>query len=117
SILQRLEDDGLADNTVVFFFADHGRPHVRGKQFLYDGGIQAPLIVRWPGHLAPGTLDDRMISNIDLGPTAMQLAGIEIPEYMQGRDFMGEDSRPRTSVFAMRDRCDGTLDRIRAVRT
>src|SRR5690606_9001876 len=86
SILQRLEDDGLADNTIVFFFADHGRPHVRGKQFLYDGGIHTPLIVRWPGHLSAGTKDDRMISNIDLGPTAMQLAGIEIPEYMQGRD-------------------------------
>ena len=117
SILQRLEADGLADNTIVFFFADHGRPHIRGKQFLYVGGIHTPLIVRWPGQRSAGTRDDRMISNIDLGPTAMQLAGIEIPEYMQGRDFIGEDSNPRTHVFAMRDRCDGTLDRIRAVRT
>lgn len=116
-ILDRLEKDGLADNTVVFFFADHGRPHVRGKQFLYDGGIHTPLIVRWPGHLSPGTGNGRLISNVDLAPTAMNLAGIEIPEYLQGRDFLGKTSTPRAYVFSMRDRCDGTLDRIRSVRT
>jgi arylsulfatase A-like enzyme len=116
-ILERLKNDGLADNTVVFFFGDHGRPHVRGKQFLYDGGIHTPLIVRWPGHLPAGIKDDRLISNIDLAPTAMALAGIDIPTYMQGRDFMGKSSKPRAHVFAMRDRCDGTIDRIRAVRT
>jgi uncharacterized sulfatase len=116
-ILERLEKDGLADNTVVFFFADHGRPHVRGKQFVYDGGIHTPLLVRWPAYLTPGTRDDRLISNIDLAPTAMNLAGIDIPEYMHGRDFLAESSPPRSYVFAMRDRCDGTLDRIRAVRS
>lgn len=117
NILERLKEDGLADNTVVFFFADHGRPHVRGKQFVYEGGIHTPLIVRWPGHIKPKTKSDRLISNIDLAPTAMALAGIDIPAYMQGGDFMGETSKPRTHVLSMRDRCDGTLDRIRAVRT
>jgi arylsulfatase A-like enzyme len=116
-ILNRLKEDGLADNTVVFFFGDHGRPHVRGKQFLYEGGIHTPLIVRWPGHLKAGTKNARLISNIDLAPAAMALAGIEIPDYMQGRDFLQKSSTPREYVFAMRDRCDGTIDRIRAVRT
>jgi len=116
-ILERLKKDGLLENTVVFFFSDHGRPHVRDKQFLYDGGIHAPLIVRWPGKLKPETRNDRLISNIDLAPTAMALAGINIPEYMEGRDFLGTASEPRTHILSMRDRCDGTLDRIRAVRT
>lgn len=57
-VLQRLEDEGLAENTVVFFWGDHGRPMVRGKQFLYDGGIHIPLIVRWPGMIEPQTVVD-----------------------------------------------------------
>jgi N-sulfoglucosamine sulfohydrolase len=50
-ILKQLEDDGLADNTIVFFIGDHGRCHIRGKQFLYEGGVRIPLIVRWPRHI------------------------------------------------------------------
>src|SRR5690606_17765829 len=61
-VLDRLEEDGLADNTVVFFFGDHGRCHIRGKQFLYDGGIRVPLIIRWPGHVKAGTVVDEMVS-------------------------------------------------------
>lgn len=116
-ILERLEDDGLLENTVVFFFSDHGRPHVRDKQFLYDGGIHAPLIVRWPAKHKTASRNDRLISNIDLAPTAMALAGMQIPAYMEGRDFLSTESKPRTHILAMRDRCDGTVDRIRAVRT
>lgn len=116
-ILDRLEKDGLAENTVVFFFGDHGQPHVRGKQFLYDGGINTPLIIRWPGGIKPGTKSDRLISNIDLSATSMHIAGIEIPAYMQGIDFLDKTSKPREYAFAARDRCDETLDRIRAVRT
>lgn len=116
-ILQRLEDDGLADSTIVFFFGDQGRPHVRAKQFMYDGGIHTPLIIRWPGYLKAGTEKNRLVSNIDLAPTAMRLAGISIPDYMQGRGFLSEKAEPRAYVFAMRDRRDETVDRIRAVRT
>ncbi|EPR71802.1 Choline-sulfatase [Cyclobacterium qasimii M12-11B] len=116
-ILERLKKDGLAENTVVFFFADHGRPHVRGKQFLYDGGIHSPLIIKWPGQLTAGEKSDRMISNIDLAATVMNLAKLDIPDYMQGQDFLDEKTEKRKYIFAMRDRCDGTLDRIRAVRS
>ena len=115
-VLQRLEDDGLADSTIVFFFGDQGRPHVRAKQFLYDPGTHTPLIIRQPGGAA-GQTDDQLISNIDLAPTAMQLAGIAVPEYLQGQDFLGDGASPRQHVFTMRDRRDGTVDRIRAVRT
>jgi N-sulfoglucosamine sulfohydrolase len=116
-VLKRLDDDGLADNTIVFFFGDNGRPHVRGKQFLYEGGIHIPLIVRWRDHIPPGTVVDDLVSAIDFGPTCMSLAGIEIPTSMQGQVFLGPAKRTRQHIFAARDRCDETYDRIRCVRT
>ncbi len=116
-ILDKLREDGLEKNTIVFFFGDHGRAHIRDKQFLYDGGINAPLIISWPGMLPEGVKSNRLISNIDFAPTALELAGIAKPVYMQGRDFLNKKSRPNNYVFAARDRCDGTLDRIRMVRT
>lgn len=116
-VLQRLEDEGLAENTVVFFWGDHGRAMVRGKQFLYEGGIHIPLIVRWPGHIEPGTVNDSLVSAIDLAPTWMTLAGIEVPDYMEGQTLLGSDSHGRDYIFAARDRCDETDDRIRCIRT
>lgn len=116
-ILQRLEDEGLADNTVVFFWGDHGRPMVRGKQFLYEGGIHIPLIVRWPGPVQPGTVNDELISTIDLAPTWMTIAGVDVPDYVQGQVFLGPDARGRDYIVAARDRCDETDDRVRCVRT
>jgi len=116
-LLQRLEDEGLADNTIVFFWGDHGRAMVRGKQFLYEGGIHIPLIVRWPGHIEPGSVRDDFVSTIDFAPTWMTLAGIDVPDYVQGQDFLGSDVPGRDCIFAARDRCDETDDRIRCVRT
>jgi len=115
--LKRLKEDGLTDNTIVFFFGDNGRPHVRCKQFLYEGGIRVPLIIRWPGHTKPATAVDDLVSAIDFGPTSFKLAGIEPPKYMQGRIFLGPDAQRRDFIIAARDRCDGTVDRIRCVRT
>ncbi|WP_262245176.1 sulfatase family protein [Parapedobacter soli] len=116
-ILQRLEEDGLADNTIVFFFGDQGRPHVRSKQFLYDGGIHTPLIIRFPGMPNAGEKTERMVSTIDIAATSLALAGIPIPEGMQGVDFLDSTVPPRVYTFSMRDRCDETVDRIRAVRS
>ena len=115
--LKRLEEDGLADNTIVFFFGDNGRPHVRCKQFLYEGGIRVPLIIRWPRHIKPGAVIDDLVSAIDFGPTSLRLAGIEPPNHIQGRVFVGPDMQNREYIIAARDRCDGTVDRIRCVRT
>jgi len=116
ALLQRLEDDGLAEDTIVFYFGDHGRPHVRGKQWLYEGGIHVPLIVRWPGHVKAGKVDDQLVSLIDLAPTSMKSAGIKPPDHLQGKDVLGRWNRKRSEIYAARDRCDGTVDRIRCVR-
>jgi len=118
-VLAKLANEGLAENTIVFFFGDHGRPHIRGKQFLYEGGIRVPLIVRWPASpniVRPGRIAEALVSAIDIPATSLKLAGIEPPESMQGQVFLGSDTERRTMIFAARDRCDGTVDRIRAVR-
>lgn len=115
-ILQRLENEGLLDNTIIFFFGDQGHPHVRSKQFMYEEGTHTPLIVRWPDFLSPGGECYDLISNIDLSAQALMTAGIEIPSYMHGQPFIGEKTPKRAYVASMRDRRDETVDRIRAIR-
>lgn len=123
-VLKRLEEDGLAENTVVIFFGDHGRAHVRGKQWPYDSGLHVPLIIRWPKHfpappqIKPGEVDDRLIASIDWSATSLAIAGITPPLIMQGRVFLGQkaDKNMRRYVFGGRDRGDETVDRIRTVR-
>jgi N-sulfoglucosamine sulfohydrolase len=122
-LLEQLQDDGLADRTIIVFFGDHGQAQVRGKQFCYDSGLHIPLIIHWPKalpvpkHFAAGTVDDRLIAAIDFGPTMMSLAGIEKPAKMQGQIFLGDRADPsRQVVFAARDRCDETVFRFRTAR-
>jgi N-sulfoglucosamine sulfohydrolase len=116
-VLKQLDDEGLSDNTIVFYFGDHGRPHLWDKQWLYEGGIRVPLMVRWPKHFKAGTVCDDLVSMIDFAPTCLTLAGIEAPSHIQGWDFLGKQDKRREFIFAARDRCDGTVDRIRCVRT
>jgi N-sulfoglucosamine sulfohydrolase len=116
-VLQWLAKEGRADNTIVVYFSDNGRPHVRGKQWLYDEGIRIPLIVRWPGHIQPGTVVEDLISAIDFAPTFLAAAGLAPPPYLQGRNFLDPKGKRPEYVFAARDRCDGTVDRIRCVRS
>ena len=116
-ILQRLEDEGIADNTIVFLWTDHGISHARGKQFLYDEGIHVPLIIRCPCVIKPGTVREDLVSHIDIAATSLYFAGIPIPRYMEGRPLFGPDYIPRDDIFAARDRCDETLECIRCVRT
>jgi len=116
-VLQWLQKEGLAENTIVMYFSDHGRPHVRGKQWLYDEGIHIPMIVRWPGHIQPGTVVEDLISAIDFAPAFLSVAGVTPPAYLQGRDFLSPQRKGPEYVFAARDRCDGTVDRIRCVRS
>ena len=122
-ILDQLAADGLAENTVVVFFGDHGQAHVRGKQFCYEEGLHIPLIIRWPAafpvpaHFNPGMVDDRFIEAIDLAPTMISLAGAPKPAGMQGRIFLGDNAEPdRAYAFGARDRCDETVFRLRTVR-
>jgi arylsulfatase A-like enzyme len=116
-ILKQLEEDGLAEDTVVLFWSDHGDGLPRAKRWLYDSGLHVPLVVRWPGQIEPGTIREDLISFIDLAPTMLSLAGFEIPAYMQGRAFLGPQARPpRKYIHAARDRIDESYDRVRAVR-
>lgn len=116
-ILRQLEEDGLADDTIVFFWGDHGRGLPRAKRWIYDSGIHVPLVVRWPGVLEPGSTVDDLVSFIDYGPTVLSLAGVAVPAHMQGRPFLGGRKAPaREYVYAARDRMDEAYDLIRAVR-
>lgn len=115
-IVRYLRDAGELDNTMLFFFTDHGVSHVRNKQFLYDGGIHIPLVVRGPGLNAGATRPD-VVEHIDIAATSLALADIDIPDWVQGRNILAEDYRPRTFVFSARDRADETVDHIRSVRS
>lgn len=114
-IIQRLKEDGLYDNTIIFFFSDHGMRLPRHKQFLYEGGIRVPFILSGPG-ISEGKVRDDLVSSIDISATTLALAGIDIPDHMQGMNMLAEDYH-RDYVIAARDRCDFTIDRIRAVVT
>ena len=116
-ILDRLEADGLADDTVVMFWGDHGVGLPRGKRWVYDSGLRVPMMVRWPGTIRPGTRIDELISFVDFAPTTLAVAGVGMPDHMQGRALYGPDrDEPREFVYAHRDRMDETYDLIRAVR-
>ena len=115
-ILNKLEETGLSENTIVFFTGDHGRPMLRGKQWLYDSGIHIPLIIRWKGKIKPGQVSDKLVSSIDFAPTWLKMAGINPPANMQGRNIL-DDKTEREYIFSARDRCDETDDRIRCVRS
>jgi arylsulfatase A-like enzyme len=128
-VLKRLEEDGLADNTVVFFFGDHGQAMPRGKQWCYDSGLRIPLIVYVPPALEldqasfkigkPGSTDDRLVEAIDFAPTTLALMGVAKPQAMQGHDLLSrkEQQQWRDAAFGARDRCDETVFHIRTVRT
>lgn len=115
--LQELEEDGLAENTIVMFWSDHGDGLPRGKRWPYDSGTKVPLIVKWPGVIEGGTVIDDLISSIDLGPTVLSLANVPVPEHMQGKAFLGSQTEePWQFVFSARDRFDESYDMIRSVR-
>ncbi|MHC5055042.1 MAG: sulfatase family protein [Planctomycetota bacterium] len=120
-ILEQLRKDGQLEDTVVFFLSDHGMPSgLRHKQFCYEGGIRVPLIVRWPENFPvtrPGLVRDDLLSGADIAATTLGLAGVPVPEYMEGRDVFAPGHERRDHVLSARDRCDFTIDRIRAVVT
>ncbi len=122
--LRELEEAGLADDTIVFFYGDHGSGMPRSKRWPYNSGLQVPLIVYVPPkfrHLAPeeyrpGGKSDRLVSFVDLAPTLLSLVGIEPPEYMQGHAFMGKFAAPpQPYIFGFRGRMDERFDMVRSV--
>ena len=115
-ILAELDKDGLTGSTLIFCFSDHGYKLHRHKQFLYEGGIRMPLIVAGPG-IRPGQVRADLVSGIDIVPASLVAAGMNVPSHMEGKDFLAKDYQPRDFVTAARDRCDFTIERIRAVVT
>jgi N-sulfoglucosamine sulfohydrolase len=121
-VLERLDASGQAENTIVIWTTDHGDGLPRAKRELYDSGIEVPMIIRWPEKFRPigaepGSVDDRLISFVDIAPTFLSLAGVPLPEYLQGEAFAGSAETPqREYVYAARDRLGKVSDRQRAVR-
>jgi arylsulfatase A-like enzyme len=123
AILKKLEKDGLAENTIVVYYGDHGGVLARSKRYVYESGTRVPMIIRVPEkykHLVsekPGTKSDRLVSFVDLAPTMLSLTGIDIPEYMQGGAFLGPKKTAEPEyVHLFRGRMDERYDMVRAVR-
>jgi N-sulfoglucosamine sulfohydrolase len=115
-ILDQLKAEGVLDQTIVMFFADHGRPMPWGKQWLSTEGLQVPLIMRGPG-IKQGEVSEPLVSLIDLAPSILDVARLPIPTWMEGESILGSEPTSRTHIFAARDRCGDADDRIRAVIT
>ncbi|RPI00201.1 MAG: twin-arginine translocation signal domain-containing protein [Calditrichaeota bacterium] len=122
-ILQELQENGLDQETIVFYYADHGGILPRSKRYLYDSGLHVPLIIRFPKkyhRLAPGkagTRSDRIVTFVDFPKTLLSLAGIQPPDYMQGHAFLGKfKEKPRRYAQAFRSRMDERYDFSRSIR-
>jgi arylsulfatase A-like enzyme len=115
--LKRLEKEGLLDKTIIFFWSDHGGPLLRQKRAVGNTGLHVPLIVRFPDKSMAGNVVDDVVSLMDLGPTVLSLAGINPPEYMQGKAFLGnfKAKEKRELAYGSADRFDEVYDFSRSV--
>lgn len=123
NLIQQLKDDGLYEETIIVFWSDHGIGMPRAKRWLFNSGTHIPLVVRIPekfrveGQGKPASVNHELVSSIDFAPTVMKLAGLEIPDHMQGRAFLGKElTEERKYVHGARDRMDERYDIIRTVR-
>ena len=122
-VLDQLENDGLADDTIVFYYSDHGRGMPRSKSFLFESSTHVPLLIRFPEKFQalapaePGGVVERMAAFVDFAPTVLSLAGIEPPRHFHGRAFLGKYAGEAAQyVFGYRDRMDERYEFIRSVR-
>jgi N-sulfoglucosamine sulfohydrolase len=123
-IINQLEEDGLRENTIIFFYSDHGTGLPRGKGYLHDTGIKVPLIIEFPEkykHYSPakaGAFSDELVNFIDFPPTVLSLTGIDPPKHMQGKPFLGQYKKDSNDyVVSIRDRRDEVLMFSRSIRT
>lgn len=122
--LKEIEDAGLADDTIVFYFADHGSGMPRSKRWPSNSGLHAPMVIFFPEkwrHLAPkeyepGGKSDRLVGFVDLAPTVLSIAGIRPPDVMQGRAFAGPfQTEPQPFLSGSRGRMDECQDNVRSI--
>jgi arylsulfatase A-like enzyme len=118
-VLQGLKDSGLADNTIVVYFGDHGANHlVRHKQMPTEGGLHVPFIISGPDQFVPAaSVRDDLINMLDLSATTLAWAGVEKPDWYEGQFLFDTVVIPRSFVASAKDRLDHTIDRVRTVRT
>lgn len=115
-LLSRLEADGVLDNSIIFFWSDHGGNLLRQKRAVGNSGLHVPLLIRYPDGYRAGETDERMISLMDLGPTVMSLLGIEPPDHLDGKAFAGKHEQPpRKFIYGSADRFDESTDMQRSV--
>ena len=116
--LRELEESGELDNTILFFWSDHGDGLPFFKREITDRGLKVALIIRYPKKQYAGTVVKDLVSLVDLAPTVLSLAGIKPPDYLQGQPFAGsfKAEEPRSYIFGARDRMDIPVDRVRSVR-
>ena len=115
-IISELKEQELYDDAYIFFYSDHGGPFPRHKRAIYQTGTKVPFFVKFPKSLHAGKKDDRLISFVDLAPSVLQMAGIEIPRHMQGKPinkFLHKNLRDY--LVTASDRFDGQYDRVRAI--
>ncbi|QOV88848.1 sulfatase-like hydrolase/transferase [Humisphaera borealis] len=124
AVIDELKRAGLAEDTFIFYYGDHGGAMPGGKRSIQDRGTRVPLVVRIPGKwakaspVAAGQWVDDLATFVDLPPTVFNLAGIETPKNYQGKPFLGEGrTAPRDEVFMHRGRMDERYDFSRSVRT
>ena len=98
AVLAELDRQGIAGETLILFLSDNGRPFPRCKTTVYDSGIHTPWIVRWPGHVKPGSRCDRLVSSIDIAPTFLTLASIAPGPSIQGKSITPLFSDPAAKV-------------------
>ena len=123
-LMKQLHDDGLDEDTIIFFYGDHGAGMPRSKRWPYNSGLRVPLIVHFPKkweHLAPkgyapGSKNEELVGFIDLAPTLLSIIGQKAPDYMQGRAFAGSHAKPAPDfMFGFRGRMDESYDLVRSV--
>ncbi|MEM8485473.1 MAG: sulfatase [Bacteroidota bacterium] len=97
-ILDELEAQGIAENTLVLFMSDNGRPFQRDKTTLYDGGIKTPFLVKWPASVDAASQSNSLVSAVDIAPTFLSLAGVAVPENFEGLDFSPIFTNPEAEI-------------------
>jgi len=115
ALLKKLDDNGLKENTLVFVIGDHGRCLIRGKQFLYEGGIKIPLIVRWPAQIKKSQVLNNHVSAIDITATILKVAKAKVSYQLHGINLFDPKINDRKFTFAARDKMDNTHDAMRAI--